>query len=279
MEEEQCSECSSQRWSRRVPLARRRSPGRTSPSRFLNPVPARRRHGRIRAADRRQAVAAAGQQVLIEEPGRRGRHGRRLERRKARTRRLQLVLRRRPPHHCREPVQDAALWPGEGLRADHRRRLRAERGGDPSEACSTSSRPCTEFIGYVKEAPRPAELRLGGQRHHAPPRGGTVQDHDRDLHGAHSLPRRGTAHARSARWPGRPRLRRPGTSAPQIKAGKLIPLAVTTIVRNQRCPNVPTVAGVRRAGLRVTDLVCALGAQGNAQGHSGPHVQGSRHRA
>lgn len=33
-----------------------------------------------------------------------------------------------------------------------------------------------------------------------------------------------------------------GTSAPQIKAGKLFPLAVTTAVRNPTLPNVPTVA-------------------------------------
>jgi tripartite-type tricarboxylate transporter receptor subunit TctC len=42
-----------------------------------------------------------------------------------------------------------------------------------------------------------------------------------------------------------------GTSAPQIKAGKLIPLAVTTIVRNPTLPNVPTVSEAGVPGYEV----------------------------
>jgi len=42
-----------------------------------------------------------------------------------------------------------------------------------------------------------------------------------------------------------------GTSAPQIKAGKLIPLAVTTSVRNPTLPNVPTVAEAGVPGYEV----------------------------
>ena len=42
-----------------------------------------------------------------------------------------------------------------------------------------------------------------------------------------------------------------GTSAPQIKAGKLIPLAVTTSVRNPVLPNVPTIAESGVAGYEV----------------------------
>lgn len=42
-----------------------------------------------------------------------------------------------------------------------------------------------------------------------------------------------------------------GTSAPQIRGGKLIPLAVTTTVRNPTLPNVPTVAEAGVAGYEV----------------------------
>ena len=42
-----------------------------------------------------------------------------------------------------------------------------------------------------------------------------------------------------------------GTSAPQIKAGRLVPLAVTTTVRNPTLPNVPTVAEAGVAGYEV----------------------------
>ena len=42
-----------------------------------------------------------------------------------------------------------------------------------------------------------------------------------------------------------------GTSAPQIKAGKLIPLAVTTAARNPTLPNVPTVAEAGVPGYEV----------------------------
>jgi tripartite-type tricarboxylate transporter receptor subunit TctC len=51
-----------------------------------------------------------------------------------------------------------------------------------------------------------------------------------------------------------------GTSAPQIKGGRLIPLAVTTSVRNSTLPNVPTVseAGVPGYEVRTWYAVWAL---------------------
>ena len=65
-----------------------------------------------------------------------------------------------------------------------------------------------------------------------------------------------------------------GTSANQIKAGKLRPLAVTSGTRNRVVPDVPT---MKEAGVDFAislDLVCALGGQGHAAADHRPDVHG-----
>src|SRR5688572_29415947 len=78
---------------------------------FPESVPRGRRHRHVRATDRGEALAAARRAGADREPGRRGRHRGRGERREARARRLQLVLWRRAPYHRREPLRPAALQP------------------------------------------------------------------------------------------------------------------------------------------------------------------------
>ena len=59
-----------------------------------------------------------------------------------------------------------------------------------------------------------------------------------------------------------------GTSAPQIKAGKLRPLAVSSATRNAAASRTcPTMAEAGVDGLRGDDLVRDLGDQGHAEGH------------
>ena len=54
-----------------------------------------------------------------------------------------------------------------------------------------------------------------------------------------------------------------GSSAPQIRGGKLKPLAVTTPTRSPAFPDVPTLQEARRAGLRGDDVVRPVGARGD----------------
>ena len=55
-----------------------------------------------------------------------------------------------------------------------------------------------------------------------------------------------------------------GTSSAQVKAGKLIPLAITSTKRNPVLPERADRAGSRRSGLRGAHLVRRLGDQGHA---------------
>ena len=57
-----------------------------------------------------------------------------------------------------------------------------------------------------------------------------------------------------------------GTSAPQIKAGKLIPLAVTSDKRNSGAAERADDAGSRRAGLRGATWYAHLGDERHAEG-------------
>ena len=67
-----------------------------------------------------------------------------------------------------------------------------------------------------------------------------------------------------------------GTSSAQIKAGKLMPLAVTSDAAQSGASRRADRAGGRRAGLRGAHLVRPLGDQGHAEGGHGAHVPGDR---
>ncbi len=69
-----------------------------------------------------------------------------------------------------------------------------------------------------------------------------------------------------------------GTSAQQIKAGKLIPLAITSDKRNPVLPNVPTVQEAGVPGYEVRTWYGDLGDSRHAAGDQGAHVQGHRRR-
>jgi hypothetical protein len=73
---------------------------------------------------------------------------------------------------------------------------------------------------------RQAQLRLGRQRHLAPPGRRAVQAADQDLHHPHPLPRRRPGAAGPDRRPGGPDVRRPGLVGRAHQGGRIKAIAV-----------------------------------------------------
>ena len=108
-----------------------------------------------------------------------------------------------------------------------------------------------EFIDYVKK--NPGKLNYGsagsGTTHHLAAELFKIMTHTFIVH----IPYRGAGPLMPDLLAGQVDLAFDGlgTSAPQIKAGRLIPLAVTTSARNSTLPNVPTVAEAGVPGYEV----------------------------
>ena len=136
--------------------------------------------------------------------------------------------------------------------------------------------PVTDLKGlldYAAQEPGQAELRLGRQRHLAPPGRRAVQAADQDLHHPHPLPRRRPGAAGPDRRPGGHDVRRPGLVGHAHQGGRIKALAVAA---DQARAGLPRGADHRRGGparLRGRDLVRPVGAQGHAQGRGRAHAQ------
>jgi hypothetical protein len=187
---------------------------RAGPGRLADPaglvrrsLPRRRRHRRLRAAAHRGADALARPPGDHRQPRRRRRHGRRGHRRQVGARRLHLLHGRGPPHDRAVDVSQARLLARERLRPARPDRERAA-GRRRQPAARRLDRP-EELPRLRAQEPGQAQLRLGRQRHLAPPRRRAVQDPEQDLHHAHPVPRRRPGAAGPDHRPGRLHVRRP----------------------------------------------------------------------
>ena len=154
------------------------------------PVSTGRRHGCLRATALRATQQAAGQAGRHRQPGRRGRDGRRGDCGESGARRLHVLRRGRAPHDRAELLSEARLQhhdrPGA---ADGDRQPAA----DPRRQPEARGRRRLQVVHDLAEGePGQAELRIGRQRHLAPPRRRVVQAAEQDLHRAHPVPRRGS---------------------------------------------------------------------------------------
>ena len=142
-----------------------------------------------------------GQQIMIENVGRRRRHDRRQPRRQGRARRLQLRARQRR-HACAEPdaLQDAGLRRAEGLRAGG---LVSERRCCWWRSSDLPANNLQEFIAYAKANDGQAAIRLGGRGLRGASRLRAVQRRGRHQGDAHSLSGRRAGDAGPGRRPHR----------------------------------------------------------------------------
>ncbi len=171
-------------------------------------LPRGRRHRCLRATAVGRAHEADRPPGADRQQGRRRRHAGRRHRGASRARRLHLVHGRGAPCHRALHVPEARLQHRDRLRAGgaHLPRSAGDRG---QPAQGRGQRPAVA-AGVPPQEPRAAQLRLGRQRHLAPPRGRAVQAADQDLHHPHSLPRRRPRAAGSHRRPGGHDVRRAG---------------------------------------------------------------------
>ena len=227
---------------------------------------------------------AFGQTFIVDnKPGAGGNIGADLVA-KSRARRLHAADgHRRHAGDQRRAVSEDAVRPGEGLRADHAGGRRAERAGDePGEgAGATASATCADLIRYAKAHPGKLNMASSGNGTSIHLRGELFKTHDRHLHGRTSRTSGsgpalldligGTMDVMFDNLP---------SSLPQIKAGKLNALAVTSAQRSAALPDVPTVAEAGPAeGLRGELVVRPARARRHARRHRQPHPAGDREGA
>ena len=264
-----------------VGSARAQAGGLAQPAGLLRrALPRRRRHRRLRPAAHGGADPLARPPGDHRQPRRRRRHGRRGHRRQGGARRLHLLHGRGPPHDRAVDVPEARLLAGERLHPGRPDRQRAAGRGRQS-AAGRRHRP-EELPRPCAQESRPAQLRLGRQRHLAPPRRRAVQAAVQDLHHPHPLPRRRAGAAGPDHRPGRRHVRRPRLL---VGAHQERPHPRPRHRLAEAGAGLPRPADLRRAGnaeLPGRDLVRPLGAQGHAQGDrradGGGDAEGLRHR-
>ncbi len=118
---------------------------------------------------------------------------------------------------------------------------------------------------------RQARVRLGQQRQRRPPRRRAVQGRDRHRH-RRTCRTRARAPATQALLAGDTQFMfdNLANAMPQVKAGKLRALAVTTAQRSTLAPDLPTMAEAGVPGLRHLDVVRPARARRHAAGRRSP---------
>ena len=211
-----------------------------APGAHRRALAARRRHRHHRARDGGAFLQGVQAAVLRREPPRRRQHDRHRERRPRGARRLHLPDDGEHAVAQLRALQEGVLRPDQGFRADHARRDRAERADRQSVGAGEDA---DRVHRARQEAARQAHLRHARHRHLAAHVHGAVQEHGRRRPPAHPLSRHGAgAHRRDER-PDQRACSPPRSSAkPQIEAGKVRALGVSTATRSGTMPDIPAIA-------------------------------------
>jgi hypothetical protein len=137
------------------------------------------------------------------------------------------------PVHLRQP----ALRREQGLHAGHA----AGQGAQPvRHPPDVPAKDFKEFVAYVKQEPRQAELRLGGQCQRRPPGDGVPEAGDRHVHHAHPVPRHRAAADRPAGRAHAGQLGRPaGAAAAHQAPASCAPSRWAPRSACRRCPTCP----------------------------------------
>ena len=184
-----------------------------------------------------------------EPAGRRHQH-RDAERRARAEGRLHAAAVHQFERHERQPVQGTAVRRGQGLPADRDDRLERLHPGGDAVAAGVESQGADRLRQEPSGRTEFRIDRLGnGQSSRGRDAGqaGRHQGHDRVLQ------RLDGGHRRRARRPDRMRMFAPASTAmPQIQAGKLKAIAVTSTARTALAPDVPTMAEAGLPGYEVS---------------------------